>query len=92
MLSALGLRLKEVGEALASGIEFKGTPKNSVISINHILVQRVKKETKVKKNLWWISKFCKEVRSLTALCESTLDPESKHTHTCIPTGVLLYTF
>ena len=30
MLSALGLRLKEVGEALASGIEFKGTPKNSV--------------------------------------------------------------
>ena len=49
MLSALGLRLKEVGEALASGIEFKGTPKNSVISINHILVQPLKKKTKVKK-------------------------------------------
>ena len=81
MLSALGLRLKEVGEALASGIEFKGTPKNSVISINHILVQCLKKKPKLKKSMMnRISKFCKEVGSLTALCESMLDPESKQTN------------
>ena len=81
MLSALGLRLKEVGEALASGIEFKGTPKNSVISINHILVQRLRKKPKFKKSMMnRISKFCKEVGSLTALCESMLDPESKQTN------------
>lgn len=64
---------------LPQGIEFKGTLKNSVISINHISVQRLKKKLK-KSMMNGIPKFCKEVGSLTALCESTLDPESKQTN------------